>query len=80
MSAERRRHADLAGDGHAGHRRDVLEAAAAEIPPELIAAHLADEVDVGTAVTVDIRDGDPGAVIVMGRLVGLARRRRRCGT
>ena len=66
------RDADLARDRHAGRRGDVLEAAAAEIPPQLVAAHLADEVDVGAAVAVDVGNRDPGAVIVVRRLVGLA--------
>ena len=69
---ERGRHADLPGDRHAGRRGDVLELAAAQIPPELVAADLADEVDVGQAVAVDVGDRDAVAVIVVRRLVGLA--------
>ena len=46
--------------------------AAAEVPPQLIAADLADEVDVEQAVAVDVRDRDAVAVVVVRRLVGLA--------
>ena len=70
---ERRRHADLAVHRNARRSRDVLELAAAEIPDELIAAHLAQKVDVGQAVTVDVCDRESIAVVVMRRLVCLAR-------
>ncbi len=66
-----RRHADLAGDGHAGRGRDVLEPAAAEVAPQLVAAGLRREVDIGEPVAVDVGDRDPVAVIVMRRLVAL---------
>ena len=50
---------------------DVPEPPAAEVLPELVAAHLIDEVDVVQAVAVDVSDGDPVAVIVVDRLVML---------
>ena len=68
---ERGRHADLARHADAGRCRDVLEPAAAEIPPELVAADLVDEVDVESAVAVDVGDRDAVAVIVVRGLVGL---------
>ena len=63
---------DLVRHRHAGRRRDVLEPAAAGVPPELVAADLVDEIDVGEAVAVDVGDGQAVAVIVVRRLVGLA--------
>ena len=66
------RDVDLARNRHAGRGCDVLEAPAAEIPPQLVAAHLADEVDVGAAVAVDVSNRHPRPVIVVRRLVGLA--------
>ena len=57
-------------DRHAGRRRDVFEAPAAEVPPQLIAARLADEIEVQQAVAVYVRDGDAVAMVVVRRLVG----------
>ncbi len=70
---ERRRDADLAGYAHTGRLRDVLELAAAEVPPELIAADLIQKVDVEKAVAVDVGDRDAVPVIVVRGLVRLAR-------
>ena len=64
--------ADLARHRDAGRRRDVLKLAAAGVLPQLVAADLVDEVDVGQAVAVDVRDRDAVAVVVVRRLVGLA--------
>ena len=69
---ERRRHADLAVHRNACRSRDVLKLAAAEISDELIAADLAQKVDVGQAVTVDVCDRESIAVVVMRRFVRLA--------
>ena len=52
---------------------DVLEPAAAGVSPELVAADLVDEIDVGTSVAVDVGDRQAVAVIVVSGLVGLAR-------
>ena len=43
-----------------------------EVLPELVAAELVDEVDVGQAVAVHVRDRDAVAVVVVDRLVVLA--------
>ena len=72
MSAKPRRHADLVGDADTGRCGDVLEPAAAGVPPELIAADLVDEIDVGSSVAVDVGDRQAVAVIVVSRLVGLS--------
>ena len=69
---KRRGHADLVRHRHAGRGGDVLELAAAGVLPELIAADLVDEVDVGEAVAVDVGDREAVAVIVVRRLVGLS--------
>ena len=71
MSANEADDADPAGHRDAGLRGDVLELAAAEVLPELVAADLVDEVDVGQAVAVDVRHRDAVAVIVVDRLVVL---------
>ena len=42
------------------------------IPPELVAADLVDEIDVVEAVAVHVGNRQAVAVIVVGRLVGLA--------
>ena len=65
------RHADLAGDSDAGRCRDVLEPAAAGVPPELIASDLVDEVEIGASIAVDVGDRQAVAVIVVSGLVGL---------
>src|SRR4029079_9779929 len=39
-------YADLAGNGSAGGCGDVFELSTAKVPPQLIAAHLTDKVDV----------------------------------
>ena len=72
MSANDAETPTLSGDRHAGRGRDVLELAAAGILPELVAADLVDEVDVGEAVAIDVRDREAVAVIVVRRLVRLA--------
>ena len=69
---ERGRDADLGRHAHAGRGRDVLEPAAAEIPPELVPADLVHEIDVGASVAVDVRHREAVAVVVVHRLVGLA--------
>ena len=56
--SKRGRDTDLVRYPHSGRCRDVLESAAADILPELIASNLADEVDVRQAVPIDIRNGD----------------------
>ena len=70
---ERGRDADLAGDGDAGGRGDVLELAAADVLPQLVAADLVRKVDVQEAVAVDVGDREAVAVVVVHGLVGLAR-------
>jgi len=70
---KRRGYGDLARDPDAGGLRDVLEPAAAEIPPQLIAADLTREIHVEEAVAVDVRDRDAVPVIVVDGLVRLAR-------
>ena len=81
---ERRRHADAVGHGQPRTFRPVLEAAIPEVAPELVAAQLGGEVDVGQAVAVDIGHRDAVAVIVVHGLVDPARvlhdhgARRRC--
>ena len=72
MSANEADTPTLPGDTDTRGAGDVLELAAAEISPELIAADLADEVDVGAAVTIDIGNRDPVAVVVVRGFVGLA--------
>ncbi len=72
MSANEAETPTLSGDRHAGRRGDVLEPAAAGVLPELVAANLVDEVDVGQAVAVDVRDRHAVAMIVVRRLVRLA--------
>ena len=69
---KRRRDAYLVRHRHTGGCRDVLEPAAAEVSPELVAAHLVDEVDVQPAVRVDVGHRQTVAVIVVNRFVGLA--------
>src|SRR5580765_3467294 len=69
---ERGRHADSIWQRDAGLAGDVLEPAPAQIPPELVAADLVDEVDVVQAIAVDVRNRDAGTVIVMNGLVVLA--------
>ena len=69
---KRGRHADLARHRDTGRGGDVLEPAAADILPELVAAHLVDEVDVGEAVAIDVRNRQAVAMIVVRRLVRLA--------
>ena len=71
--AERRGHARCVRQPDARRRGDVLELAAAEVLPELVAADLVHEVDVEAAVAIDVGDREPVAVVVVHRLVGLAR-------
>ena len=70
---KRRGHADAALDGHARRLGDVAKFPVAEILPELVAAELADEVDVGEAVSVDVGDDDSVAMVVVIGLVELPR-------
>ena len=70
---ERGGDADSAGQPDARLLRDVPEPASAQILPQLVAADLVDEVDVVQTVAVDVRHGDAVAVIVVDRLVVLAR-------
>ena len=65
-------HADLARHRHSGRGRDVLELAAAGILPEAVGSDLVDEVDVLSAVAVDIGNRQAVAVVVVRRLVRLA--------
>ena len=65
--------ADLSGNSNTRGRSDLLELAAAGVPPQLIAAHLTDEVDVEQSVAVDIGHGEAVAMVVVRRLVRLAR-------
>ncbi len=65
--------ADPIGQSDAGRFGDVLEAAAAQIAPELVAAELADEIEVESAVAVDVGHRDAVAVVVVVRLVALRR-------
>ena len=69
---ERRRHADSAGERDARLFRDRREPAAAGVLPELVAADLVDEVDVGQAVAVDVGDREARAVVVVHGLVVFA--------
>ena len=68
--------ADAAGHAHARFRRNVLELAAAQVLPKLVAAGLAYKVDVVQPVAVHVRDGDSVSVIVVRRLIVACRRRR----
>ena len=52
---------------------DVLEPAATQVPPQLVAAELRDEVQVGQPVAVHVGGAESRPVIVMVVLVGLAR-------
>ncbi len=69
---ERRGHADLARHRDSGLSGDVLKPAAPEILPELIAADLADEVNVEESIPVDVRYRDAVSVVVVSRLVRLS--------
>src|SRR6185503_12479833 len=65
--ADRVRHAEVRAIG------DVLVAAAPRVAPQLAAAQLGDEVQVGTSVAIDIGAADSRPVIVMILLIGLPR-------
>ena len=69
---ERGGDADLPGDTHSGGRRDVLKLPASETFPQLIAAHLVDEVDVNHTVPIDVRYREPVSMVVVRRLVRLS--------
>ena len=69
MSANEAETPILPAHADARRRRDVLEPAAAQVPPELVAADLADEVDVRQAVAIDVGDRDAVAMVVVRRLV-----------
>ncbi len=69
---KRGRHTDLACHRDAGGCRDVLESTAADVLPKLVAANLADKVDVRQTISIDIRDRHAIAMIVVSRFVGLA--------
>ena len=56
----------------AGGCRDVLESTATDVLPKLVAANLADKVDVRQTISIDIRDRHAIAMIVVSRFVGLA--------
>src|SRR5712692_4976838 len=66
------RDADAILQCDAGLLGDVRELAVAEVPPELVAAELVDEVNVEQAVAVDIGHRDAVSVVVVVRLVVLA--------
>jgi hypothetical protein len=70
---ERGAHPDAIGERHTGCGGDVLEAAAAQVAPQRVAADLRDEVNVQPPVAVDVGHGHPGAVVVVRGLVGLRR-------
>ncbi len=70
---ERGRHADPVLHGDACRLSDVDELAVAQVLPELVASDLVDEVDVEQAVPVHVGHRDSVAVVVMVRLVVLAR-------
>ena len=70
---ERGGDADLSRQRHARLGSDVLESAAAGIPPELVAADLVDEVDVRQPISIDIRYRQAVAMVVVRGLVRLAR-------
>src|SRR6476646_3020503 len=56
---ERGGDADFPGDTHYGGRRDGLKLPASETFPQLIAAHLVDEVEVNHTVPIDVRNREP---------------------
>ena len=49
----------------AGVPGDVPEPAAAQVLPELVAAHLVDEIEVGAPVAVHVGGREAGAVVVV---------------
>ena len=69
---ERGGDADLPGDTHSGGRRDVLKLPASETFPQLIAAHLIDEVEVNHTVPIDVRYREAVSMVVVRRLVRLS--------
>ena len=70
---KRGRDADLVRHRHAGRGGDVLESAAPDILRELVAPNLVDEVDVGQAVPIDVRNRYAVSMIVVSGLVRLSR-------
>src|SRR5262245_32419382 len=65
--------ADLVGQSDSGAGGDILKPAAAQIPPKLVAPDLIDEIDIEPPISVHVRYGHPGAVIIMNGLVILGR-------
>src|SRR4029453_4383419 len=67
------RDADLVGKRDTSLCRDVHKSATAEVLPELAAAPLIHEIDIGQSVAVHISRGDAAAMVVMNQLVVEAR-------
>src|SRR5262245_34091848 len=66
---ERTRDADPVLERDTRRRRDLLEAAATNVAPELVATDLIGEKDIVSTITIHISNGDAVAVVVVVRLV-----------
>src|SRR5436305_481082 len=66
--SERGGDTDLIGESDSGFGGNVLELTMPEVSPELAGTQLGDEVDIIKPITIDVRDRDAIAMIVMGWL------------